>query len=1213
MKKFLSLVLALVMTMSLVTVSAGAKDFTDDKSIVYDEAVDVMSAVKVLDGYTDGSFNPQATLTRGAAAKIICNLILGPTTAAALSADTAPYKDVPTNHTFAGYIAYCQQQRIISGYADGTFRPAASLTGYAFMKMLLGALGYDQEIEGYVGANWSIAVAKRALNIGLDDGLTGNFVGTKPVTREEAALYALNTLKADMVEYEAKTSVSVGDANVVIAGSKAQTVANPKASDNTIHADGVMQFAEKYFSDLQLKFARDDFDRPANQWKVKTTEIGKYTVTPDLTYSKGVNNGDIYKDLGLGEKMPASDVTVYIDGVETANKLALAKGEDSTIGEAGNGVLTEVYLREIDKKDVVEVVQVHTYVGEVLKTVAATDKKDAYVVISTNSVKPTGTAGTVEFTTDEKFDDDAIVLYTYSVDEKAVESLAVAEIIEGTVTEAQNKKVNGADAPQITIAEKDYKASAKFTGKPVSDVSVKNDYTVYLDSYGYMIRLDEVENLSSEYAMVLDTAAKGAFVGNKADLLFADGTTKVVTTDKNYCDGKADDQIADNTIVTFKVDEDGVYTLREVQYNGNDASKKNNTETKSITDKTGDPYNDTFEMHNDNAVITVKSGTQVKANSKTVFVVANAAKDSYDVFTGIKNAPTIEAVPGRGVAAYWYAKNSSNMVNIMFIFPEHDSIVKNANTELMFLAGASVSNLKHNSTGDYFEYNAVVNDEITTVKVDMGVKNAGSLNGMFDNYNTNKKGVVTALSLSALTAYTDSTYDGGLHKLSATGLEKTNEEYTLILNNTNGGSSDVTVTVDENADIFYVDKDGKITEMSYKGIAADTNDEVLAMVKDHMIQDLFICEVPDDAAAPSVVIPGAPAPVGPKASGKLSTSELNTIIAKNGGVIVEGDHKMDGTLKLNDGDVVTFLGKLDAKANTEVIAATSDSSLVVGGDLVLDGTQATIDNKVWVAGDMKLYGDIEFKNNVAVSKTIDGDSTGSDAANSKLTIAAKTTAYAGDIDLGNKNLDVYGTLHVVKDTDIGATGTIDVGVGKVNVYSSNSLHVDVKIIADEVKLGANAQAGKVVVPVITGKLTLGKGSDATVKTSVSGAVTVTDAALEIGTASSTLTVSGASKVEADTVTGKTTVTGGQVKVENAAEVEVNGAKAEVALTNTTGTVTLKESKSVTIDKMASGSNLVVKNKAQGVVIVDSTGVKNDIEAGSNVNGNAYTEGQNDNV
>ena len=163
MKKFLSLVLALVMTMSLVTVSAGAKDFTDDSKITYDEAVAVMSEVKVIDGYTDGSFQPTTDLTRGAAAKIICNLILGPTTAAALGADTAPYSDVPVNHTFAGYIAYCQKTGIISGYADGTFKPAAPLTGYAFMKMLLGALGYKSDVEGYTGANWSINVAKQAI------------------------------------------------------------------------------------------------------------------------------------------------------------------------------------------------------------------------------------------------------------------------------------------------------------------------------------------------------------------------------------------------------------------------------------------------------------------------------------------------------------------------------------------------------------------------------------------------------------------------------------------------------------------------------------------------------------------------------------------------------------------------------------------------------------------------------------------------------------------------------------------------------------------------------------------------------------------------------------------------------------------------------------------------------------------------------------------
>ena len=210
MKKFLSLALALVMTMSLVVVGAGAKDFTDDSKINYDEAVSVISACGIIDGYTDGSFNPTGTLTRGAAAKIICNMILGPTTADALSADAAPFKDVPANHVFAGYIAYCAQQGIINGYADGTFKPAGTVTGYQFMKMLLGALGYEGKYEGYTGANWSINVAKQALNLELEDG-NDNFVGTKAVTREEACLYAFNTLKATMVEYDENTQITVGD------------------------------------------------------------------------------------------------------------------------------------------------------------------------------------------------------------------------------------------------------------------------------------------------------------------------------------------------------------------------------------------------------------------------------------------------------------------------------------------------------------------------------------------------------------------------------------------------------------------------------------------------------------------------------------------------------------------------------------------------------------------------------------------------------------------------------------------------------------------------------------------------------------------------------------------------------------------------------------------------------------------------------------------
>ena len=243
MKKFLSMVLVLVMAMSLVTVSAGAADFTDSASIDYKEAVEVMTAVGVVDGYADGSFGPDGYLTRGAAAKIICNLILGPTTAEALVADAAPYSDVPTSNVFAGYIAYCQKEGIISGYADGTFRPGNSLTGYAFMKMLLGALGYNAEQEGYTGNNWSINVAKQAINIGLEDGLEGDFVGVNTVTRQEALLYALNTMEATMVEYPNNSTIKVGDITV-----STNSVASDVEVATTIagyngNYDGVMHYA----------------------------------------------------------------------------------------------------------------------------------------------------------------------------------------------------------------------------------------------------------------------------------------------------------------------------------------------------------------------------------------------------------------------------------------------------------------------------------------------------------------------------------------------------------------------------------------------------------------------------------------------------------------------------------------------------------------------------------------------------------------------------------------------------------------------------------------------------------------------------------------------------------------------------------------------------------------------------------------------------------
>ena len=1036
MKKFLSLVLALVMTMSLVTVSAGAKDFTDSTKIQYTEAVDVMSAVKVIDGYTDGSFNPSATLTRGAAAKIICNLILGPTTASALVADAAPYKDVPTNHTFAGYIAYCQKTGIISGYADGTFKPANSLTGYAFMKMLLGALGYKAEQEGYTGANWSIQVAKRAMNIGLKDDLVGDFNGVKAVTREEACLYAFNTLKATMVEYDKNSTVTVG--NITIKEqSDAKDMANTGKTDGNIDKDGKMQFAEKYFTDLKMFSATDDFSRPATQWKIKAEEVGKYTDTPNLTYTKAVKAGDIYKDLALGSTIDKKDVTVYINGEKAEDaSVALKKGSDSKIGKdyleksgkkystAKNGVLTEVFYDKDDDSAIIT--QVVTYVGQINKSVKATSSKDAYVVIDQlpmdgpnanvmavpSDLTGKTVSGTLEFETNESYEDDAYVLYTYSQTADEVKSLAVAEKVEGYVSQTINKTDDKDANNGLTLAGTAYKMSAAYSGEELGEISVKEDHTAYLDQYGYAIYVEEVEEIGN-YALLVNVADKGTFVGKKAELVFTDGTTKVVTAEKDYSkvsnlkldlngDGdydKDDQKIWDDrtspisgalkapVIVTYKVDNDGVYTLKAVA-----VAKTSYVDADSK-----------LVMTNDKAGITVQADTndkslntsKVTANSASQFVVADRSKDGtfddYTAYTGIKSAPSINATSTDAKAGVYFYCKSGKMVTVMFVLPNDKCDVTDDGKDMIYLAQDSESDLYHDKDGNYFTYQAVVDGKITTVKVDEDHTPNFRTASIYKSYSV-KDGIITKLGDKYPTY--DEANNNTKQYVSGAGIDKTSKEYTVTLDTVD---KKYVITVDDKAAIYYVDKDGNISESSYKSISQDDNDRVYAIVEDNLVKFLVIEEVPTEKDNASGTATVTAAVNGETKTSPVTATKGDTVVLT---AVGEGTTKYDTVYAyqwFKDGEKLTGeTGKTLTVATTKAAAAAEYTCKVTFFNDKVDGKNyvTTVSNKVSVTVEEAPVADMNvLVNYVEANGTVVAQETTSakaaDAVNGYVTIEAK--------------------------------------------------------------------------------------------------------------------------------------------------------------------------------------------------------------------------------
>ena len=170
LKKALCLVLVLAMVLTL-SVSAfavdKAADYKDYAKVENKEAVEVLTAIGVLNGNDDGTFGPEGNFTRAQAAKMICYLTLGKTVADALPVGATQFNDVPATHWASKFIQYCANEGIIVGNGDGTFSPDATLSASAWAKMLLCALGYNAETESMTGTGWEINVTKLAMTAGV--------------------------------------------------------------------------------------------------------------------------------------------------------------------------------------------------------------------------------------------------------------------------------------------------------------------------------------------------------------------------------------------------------------------------------------------------------------------------------------------------------------------------------------------------------------------------------------------------------------------------------------------------------------------------------------------------------------------------------------------------------------------------------------------------------------------------------------------------------------------------------------------------------------------------------------------------------------------------------------------------------------------------------------------------------------------------------------
>ena len=524
LKKVLSLVLALAMALSLMTVAfaADANDFADYDKVEYDEAGDDMVPAGVFNGKDGNKFAPNDTLTREEAAKIVTYMLVGQEKADKLTTTVAPYADVAAGRWSAGAIAYCTNEGILTG-SNGKFYPTDKLTGVAFAKMLLVALGYDAKIEGLEGPKWAINTSKLALgnDVDLDNGMEKLALSAQ-LTREEAAQMAFNAMKATLVEYEDKGDniVLPGDITINTGATKATPVTSKVKADATSisdekTADGyyTVEFAEKYCKDLKVSTKSadqvDSFGRPATTWVYDGDTVGTYgdeaddsiVLNKSIDAQKAIVTDSDY--MNYSEDDVASKIAVYVNGDKQSATSYKALADLDL--QAGDEI--EVFMNDDNEIETIAVLRYSlAQIDEIDTNLSSTyTKQGASASITLQNLNEKSLGGTYYDRYDNNSDKE-LAGYTSDYEEGTVLAVALKGdvVLDSYVAEAKTGKItkyNSGSKANISLDGTEMSLHAYVDAGATSVTAMDSltlnlddtDYTVYTDKNGYVIGIDEGE------------------------------------------------------------------------------------------------------------------------------------------------------------------------------------------------------------------------------------------------------------------------------------------------------------------------------------------------------------------------------------------------------------------------------------------------------------------------------------------------------------------------------------------------------------------------------------------------------------------------------------------------------------------------------------------------------------------------------------------------
>lgn len=186
MKKYLLIIMCLCMGIGLLTGEAEALFPDVDENAAYAEAAEYLNEAGIMQGDTQGNFNPDNTVTRAQMAAIVCRM-LGETEG--FTTDGNRFTDVPDSYWANEYIVRAAELGIIGGYQDGSFKPGNTVTYEQALAMIVRAM--DLESDALAAGGYSAGYISIAEEYGFIYRLSAN--SGELMSRGQIAILVYNT------------------------------------------------------------------------------------------------------------------------------------------------------------------------------------------------------------------------------------------------------------------------------------------------------------------------------------------------------------------------------------------------------------------------------------------------------------------------------------------------------------------------------------------------------------------------------------------------------------------------------------------------------------------------------------------------------------------------------------------------------------------------------------------------------------------------------------------------------------------------------------------------------------------------------------------------------------------------------------------------------------------------------------------------------------